>query len=256
MTKKKIALFLNKFYQLKRKQQIALVVWGLHALILLSLLIHHLSIRSFKPSRPIAIRTIVQKPMGSSPEKKIQTTKTNPTTTAASKPSTPKKVIPKTTPPSNKSKATAPSKPFSTTKNISVKPQETSLKELTAALSALESLQTPAQDKNFSLDIPTAIAEETTQKFSASQKEYNAYLISYLQECLDLPEYGAVKMELVMTAEGKLLDMSILSSENVKNSEFLKNRLPRLAFPCFNDFNIHEKTLTFTITFRNAKTAH
>ena len=252
MLRKKIVLFLKKFYQLKRKQQIAFVVWGLHGLILLSLLIHHLSIRSFKPSRPIAIRTITEKPPPAPPQKKIQTAKPKPASAAAPKPAVQKQIAAKIE--SNKPKTAQPPKPVSKTKNSSPPPQAGSLKELTAALDALESLQTPASSVSF--DIPVAIAKETNKKTGSFQENYNAYLISYLQEYLDLPEYGAVKMELLIDAEGKLLDMSVISSENAKNSEFLKNRLPQLAFPCFNDFDIHEKTLTFTISFRNAKTVH
>lgn len=250
MLRKKIVLFLKKFYGLKRKQQIAFVVWSLHGLVLVSLLIHHLSIRSFKPSRPIAIRTITEKLPPAPLKKKIQTTNPNLAPATAPNLAVQKKIAAKTAP--SKPKIAEPPKSVSKTKSVSPSPRVGPLKELTAAIDALESLQTPVNSTSF--DVPVAIAKEANKKTGAFQDSYNAYLISYLQEYLDLPEYGAVKMELMIDAEGKLLGMTVISSENAKNSEFLKNRLPQLAFPCFNDFDIHEKTLTFTISFRNAKT--
>ncbi len=82
---------------------------------------------------------------------------------------------------------------------------------------------------------------------------YEEYLVAYLQGALDLPERGDVKLRIEIDRFGRLSECEVLDSRNSKNAEFLKNRLPELTFPCFNDFGITDLTQTFTITFRNVE---
>jgi hypothetical protein len=102
--------------------------------------------------------------------------------------------------------------------------------------------------------VPNKICIESKGQTPSFQQTYGQSLIAYLESSLDLPEYGKVKLELCIDRKGHLVKSQVLDSENDKNSEFLKNRLPELTFPCFNDFQITENTLTFTISFRNAET--
>lgn len=67
-----------------------------------------------------------------------------------------------------------------------------------------------------------------------------------LQELLQLPEYGEVRAQLKISRLGQLESFDILESKSKKNSDFLKNRLPEVQFPCLNE------SATLTIVFRNA----
>ncbi len=82
---------------------------------------------------------------------------------------------------------------------------------------------------------------------------YGAFLVGYLQNTLDLPERGDVKLKMEIDRFGRLIDCEVLETRSEKNAEFLKNRLPELSFPCLNDFDILETAQTFTITFRNVE---
>jgi hypothetical protein len=244
---RKLFSFLSKrFSQSSRKRQVAICVWGLHLVILLTLLIHHAAIRSFKPSRPIAIRTFApQKTIVQAPKKAASAPKsTSPQKTSAPKPAANKKTAPPAAPKTAKSKNSA-------TKTIPTK--DRSLDDLAAALNAVDLSEKPTIAKRAGIDVPALIQVQQQNVRETSAPSYSEFLIAYLQESLDLPEYGEVKIKLTINREGNLLDSAVLASENPKNSEFLKNRLPELTFPCFNDFGVDEKNLTFTISFRNAE---
>lgn len=216
------------FLSFSRKKQIFVIVWAGHFFLLFALLIHHAVHRSLKPSRPIAIRTVQTAPpikeSAPVPVKKA----------AAPKPAASTKPSPK------KPEKAAPKKPV-------IAPIAQEIAQVLSELSQVHKTEKPA------LFVPSNVEIQTPYKESKNSLSYGDYLICYLQESLDLPEYGEVKIELSIDRQGKLLTSKILCSENKKNSEFLKNRLPELAFPCFNDFNIKETALTFTVSFRNAE---
>jgi hypothetical protein len=75
-----------------------------------------------------------------------------------------------------------------------------------------------------------------------------------LQEQLQLPELGEVIARLILQPPGILSEIEIIDTKSKANAEFLKKRLPLLELPCFNDYGIKDKTLEFTITFRNVET--
>ena len=205
-----------KFFQYSRKKQVATSVWAIHFIVVLFLLIHHASIRSFKPSRPIAVRTIQPK-------------------------STPAPIQKTSAAPVKKEARIAKAKQIAPAPSKKSKP----LDEITEALKGLETLGASKKNK---IELPSLIQMEQQ---SVEPPSYSEFLIAYLQKSLDLPEYGKVQIKLMINKDGTLLASEILSSENPKNSEFLKNRLPELTFPCFNDFNIDEKFLSFTVSFCN-----
>lgn len=146
------------------------------------------------------------------------------------------------------------------------KQKKTSPKTLSRAAQQQELLQKMA--KNFEdigkqkilsparppLPLPKAIPvtahleEANSQTFS-----YGEALIAYLQSALELPEYGEVKVRLEIAASGHLMALQILDAQNKKNEAFLKKQLPELLYPCFNDFDLSEVSLTFTIVFRNVE---
>lgn len=100
--------------------------------------------------------------------------------------------------------------------------------------------------------LPKTIRNKTEIEHSPIQNQsYAENLIAILTNNLDLPEFGAVKALIEIDASGSLLNCTIIEQKSHKNSEFLKNRLRELVFPCFNDFGLSDSRLEFTITFRN-----
>ena len=226
----------KRFSRLSRQKQIAAVVFAGHFFLVFCLLIHHGWVSWKYSKRPIVVHTIsppvesksapiVKAPL---PQKKVPPVKP-----------TPKK-------PEKPAKATV-EKPQ--TKKLDHAP---ALKEATAALAELKTMEKKVLSSSFP-SIPAKIDLATKDKRAGIQAQYKEHLVSYLEAHLDLPEVGEVTIQLQIDREGRLIKSELIASENHKNSEFLKKRLPELTFPCFNDFNIEENVLTFTISFRNAE---
>jgi hypothetical protein len=189
------------------------------------LCVHHLFWKE-TPKNRIVVRTIPQKTVAAQPQKVVATSpklgaiKSKPIATPAKK----GKVV------------AAKGKPVAT-----------------PALKAQE--ETPiVKPKSIDLPIPEWKIK-TEQPFQEIVQEevspsYGETLIAYLQGCLDLPEFGEVKVELEIDRNGHLVHFEILEEKSKKNAEFLKKRLPELVLPCFN--NSSNETAAFTITFKNS----
>lgn len=125
-------------------------------------------------------------------------------------------------------------------------------KEIAESLDAISSKEAKTRP---ALSLPAKIqskAQLVSEDF-AIDPTYGEFLVAFLQNALDLPEYGEVKAKIEINCFGRLIDCQILEAKSVKNAQFLKNRLPDLAFPCLNDFGILDTKQTFTITFRNVE---
>lgn len=96
------------------------------------------------------------------------------------------------------------------------------------------------------LDIPSLqtlkidTAPENVTSFNEDQKNL---LATFFKEKLLLPEFGEVKIKFSIDHKGKVQEFEILESKSEKNRKYLKNTLPELDFPCFNE--------TLTIRFYN-----
>ncbi|MBS0624739.1 MAG: hypothetical protein JSS32_01660 [Verrucomicrobia bacterium] len=234
----------DRFFQLTRKNQVAVSIWGLHFLLLICLLIHHGISRAFRPARPISVRTFI--PKTTTPPLKAIATIPQGKSTASVK----QKAVPQKSTAKKQVKSLATAKPKAGPSSAKNKSKE----EINTVLEAFSELEKAPVSKNSSIEIPSPIQiHKPVVQESAINLSYSEFLVAYLQETLDLPEYGEVKIKLSIDRDGRVLDSSVLSSENSKNSEFLKKRLPELSFPCFNDFDIDEKCLTFTVSFSNAE---
>lgn len=114
----------------------------------------------------------------------------------------------------------------------------------------------PPVKKRPELKVPVKATKEIKAPQEEEKGNYGVFLIGYLQQALDLPEVGEVKMRLEISKFGKLIRCEVLQSASDENAAFLKNRLPELLFPCLNEFGIFEPTHEFIVTFRNAQTSH
>lgn len=241
-----------KFYRLfllfSRGKQIAVTVCAIHLLTLFGLLGHHLFTRRTRPVRPILVRTVLPVP---APHPNVQVGKRE---EGVPKPK------PKPAAPPKKEIAVKPKPPIETVKPKStVAPKKgepvlansSLLKEIGESLETLneKSKQRPV------LNVPKKIESnrQLTEIDSPIDPNYGEFLVAFLQNTLDLPEYGEVKAKIEIDRFGKLVHCEILQTKSIKNGEFIKNQLPELLFPCLNDFGILANTQTFTITFRNVE---
>lgn len=223
---------LKKFLSLNRKSQISIVVWGIHFVFISCLVLHHATLNYFKKPQKMTVRTIVATP--------TVPMKNTPVATS-------------TKPPASQSKKSAPPVPPKKPSSHPLPPSKKSdhkesLQQLAAALETLNKVEKKSEE--LSLPTPLVLHHEKQQSIRPS---YEEILIQYLQQELELPEYGEVKLKLTLDREGNLLDHQVISSKSAKNTEFLKNRLPDLSFPCFNESGNKEKKITFTIRFQNAE---
>lgn len=215
----------NWFKTLSHIQQIAIWVCFTHISLGLALFIQDVTSKSFKPTRPMIVRVVPPAPIPlnanhpSAPQSKPNKSPPKPTSPTP----VPKKPIQNPT----------PSKP-KTTPSPAATPHPTPSPEPTPRPKpslAIPSKITPKQEP-----LPKQINEPSTEEF----------LVAYLQSALELPEYGEVRAKIEIDTSGTLISCEILDAKSRKNSDFLKNRLPELVFPCLN----HSQS--FTITFKNA----
>lgn len=78
---------------------------------------------------------------------------------------------------------------------------------------------------------------------------YKELLVKELQNNLNLPEYGAVKVSLKIHPTGEISDIVILDSQSEKNQRYLKNSLIEISFKSIN--KMFDDTQEFTVTFKN-----
>jgi len=161
--------------------------------------------------------------------------------------------IKKTTPPVKKSKPVQ-KKQITQKKAPSLPIKNDILKDLEKAFSNLEEKK-PTLTTEKSLHIPKTVSIlhqiETISNPKDSPTLDTQAIIRFLEEHLELPEKGAVKIQLFLNANGSIKDLVVLSSESQKNAQYLKNTLPKLTFPCFNRGDRSEIPQDFTIYFKN-----
>lgn len=203
---------------MNQKHRIWIFVLAFHLLILSFGFWHHRHTVSVARKKHLVIRTALQ-PKAPSP-----------LPSPIKKASPPKKKQPppvkKTSPP--KPKQSLASKPKKASPKKEEKPN---LPSKVAALSIPQAIELPKEE-------PPSYAEE---------------LLAFLEQMLELPEPGKVKMRLKIDLQGSLVQADILEEKSKKNGIYLKNRLPELTFPCFNPASGGMLPQEWTITFCNAE---
>lgn len=211
------------FFQLPRAKQIATVVCIAHFSALFFLLCHHLLSFPKRSSKSMVIRTIAIPA-----EKKENIIAANPA--AKSTPAPQKKLPP-------------PKKTTTLPKKTDQKPLT---QEITKSFDALSS-----ESKTFTpLTVPTKKEIKSQSKTQTKEPYYEELLIAYLQNILDLPEYGEVKLEIEINGSGTLVSCKINESKSIKNAKFLTEKLTLLTFPV-PPLATADQTKKFSITFKN-----
>lgn len=80
---------------------------------------------------------------------------------------------------------------------------------------------------------------------------YQETLIGYLHTKLRLPEFGEVKLEIVLTPEGKVKSVRVLQSASILNKNYLEKNLPLLKFPPPTVLDSSKKEQTYILVFCN-----
>ena len=104
-----------------------------------------------------------------------------------------------------------------------------------------------------SLELPGKIS--TLHVDHADKKEENEYLVVLahaLKEALELPEQGAVKIELTLNCLGQVLKLRILSALSESNRLYLERNIPKLSLPPFSEDLKNHRAHTFILTFCNS----
>ncbi len=110
-----------------------------------------------------------------------------------------------------------------------------------------------APEEKAPLKVPTPINALKVDKEVSMEPavQYRDNLVAFLQNELKLPEIGSVTLKLSLQANGKVLQVIILSSESENNKAYLEGLLPNMEFPMFGKELGQKKNHTFTLTFCN-----
>jgi len=179
--------------------------------------------------KPIQVRTVVATPPPS--------VKTVPVKKA---PAPTQPVVKKTAPPPKKPVAKkAPQKPL-------VSPSlARQLENAIAKIDEKSHKESPARGRAIPKSPPKL------QIDSAEGSIYASDLVQCLQNALELPQHGAVKLELTLKTDGAFVKMRVLESANNANKKFLETHLKSVHFPPFSGPLKKEKEHAFVITFYN-----
>lgn len=102
----------------------------------------------------------------------------------------------------------------------------TSLEKVSEVLRKDEKIKVPVLSSLEINQIKQASTEPSTEDFQSK-------LTDFFKSHLKLPEYGGVKVRMKIQENGKIDDIFVISSENKKNEEYLKNILLKISVPCF-----------------------
>lgn len=81
---------------------------------------------------------------------------------------------------------------------------------------------------------------------------YTASLVKELTQMLQLPEYGEVKIKIIVSPAGKIIELLVLQAESKANKLYLEKCLPNIVLPKYNEKVTLNNEQTFTLTFCNA----
>lgn len=222
-------------------KRITLLVIGAHMIVLLWMALWMPVKRHEK--KPLVIRTIVQAPPPPALEVKSAPVVKK---VVAKKPPAKKKPIPKK---KVATKAPAKKKPIVAKKKPTVSPNL--IRQLQESIAKIEEKGHKESDRA-ALNAPKMISSLKIDEGSmAKASNYAASLIQCLQNALDLPEMGAVKIELTLNRNGSFSGMKVLKSASTRNQSFLQQELQTLKYPAFSGSLKNEKEHAFVLTFCN-----
>lgn len=133
------------------------------------------------------------------------------------------------------------------------------LEELEERIAKIETKRDKIQAKA-DIDIPKSIDSSFSKEtIEYSQEDdaidelnnYSDFLVAYLQQHLHLPDFGEVKVEIILRQDGAIEKYVVLKTESEKNRRYLEERLPSLRFPEFKEKGLSKGRQAFVLTFCN-----
>lgn len=91
----------------------------------------------------------------------------------------------------------------------------------------------------------------STGEWGTREISYSDEVASRLKLALRLPDYGAVKIELTLDRNGKVVKVATVQSESKKNKAYVESKVPTLLFPSFGQRFQGKSQNTFVITLQN-----
>lgn len=89
------------------------------------------------------------------------------------------------------------------------------------------------------------------QQLSSQEVSYRDELAGRLKLLLKLPEYGEVKIKLILERSGKVAKVIVMSTASATNRKYIEKTLPTLTFPAFGANFDQSPQFTFSITLCN-----
>lgn len=89
------------------------------------------------------------------------------------------------------------------------------------------------------------------QKLSDYEVSYRDELAGRLKLLLKLPEYGEVKIKLILDRSGKVAKVVVVSAESAANRKYIEKTVPTLTFSAFGSNFDQAAQYTFSITLTN-----
>lgn len=94
--------------------------------------------------------------------------------------------------------------------------------------------------------------EGSTAQLTVKEVSYRDEISYRLRRALKLPDYGTIKVKLILDRSGKVKSAVIVSSESGKNKEYVEKSISTLTFPNFGTNFGNSPEYTFMITLHNA----
>lgn len=160
----------------------------------------------------------------------------------------------KQTPSPKKEPVVKKTEPRSTQINKKPDPLKQSLQKIEENIAKIESKRVTMAPKS-ELSVPPQIvfSSEILQNESGEEDEqgYISTLVDYLQQNLQLPDVGEVKIALTLRPDGSIDNIKVLTAESEKNRKRLEENLPKLKFPRPKTDKNTKQAQTFIFTFCN-----
>ena len=247
----------EKFVALSRLSQIVIVVFGFHLSLIFILCVHHF-VGKDRPKTKMVVRTVQAAPriqaqaaIGAAPQSiNMKKSEQKPVSSPPKKEIKEKALVISKPKEASTAKVSPPVERLKASPNIhAIDPSLVT--QMVSQLAAFEeeSASSTALSKPPSLIVPKNLPE--TSFVEECEISYGEKIVGFLQNSLDLPEFGEVKVDLELNASGRIIRAEIIEAKSKKNGEFLKKRLLELDLPCFNGDKKSNAILKYTITFKN-----
>jgi hypothetical protein len=242
-----------------RKSRIFVTVILVHLTFVVWVLMGH-DHKAPQPRKHLVVKTVSPR----TPEVKAPSQKSNPVPKKSPAASSTKKnnaQKPKAPPP-------APKKPAPQKKQPSKKPSIQPVKKAQALVEELEEriakieqkrdkietkqeLKAPGTIDSLQIESIKKTDPQDNASNEISEDAYQNMLIGCLRQSLNLPDYGEVKIQLTLRADGSVAELIVIKSESQKNKRYLEEKLPLVKFPLLQGALFGKKQHTFLLIFCN-----